>query len=217
MPKMTLEEMESKITDLTSKYEAEVKEKEDAKKKNAAAKCAECGSTDHMTENHPEKEAKGGEAKKARKAAFKKHMKAAMDEPDEEKKARHMKEAMKHYKASDEEEDKEDEEKEALKAQLTVLEGMAKKPAMEFLTAAYKDKVDEATLKEYTANWNKLSFTELNAKVKEVAAFVGNIVKKTETETPIGFGTFQLPFMGSTVKDEYIASLEKKTDAELFK
>jgi len=163
------------------------------------------------------KKVEEGPNNEGKNAKFHKAMKAAMDEKDEGKKAEYMKEAMKHYKAeSDGDEDKkkdaetkkeDDEEKEAMKAELA-------KSRLQVLTASYTGRVDEKKLKEFTAQWNKMSFKQLDAEIDKIKPFAARTIIPKQEEQPLGFSTLQ--FSGSTDKDEYSAKVEKMSDAELF-
>lgn len=151
-------------------------------------------------------------------AKFHKAMKAAMDEKDESKKAEAMKEAMKHYKAEDDSEDKkvdakkaeeEKEEKEAMKAELA-------KSRLQVLTAAYKNRVDEKTLTEYTAQWNKQSFKQLDAEIEKIKPFIGKTIPKQESQIPLSPMGSTMTFSASKTDDEYSAKVDKMTVDQLF-
>jgi hypothetical protein len=220
MSKLTLDEMETKLTELSANYEkkskeldefkAEVEKKaEDAKKAEEAKKAAE------EDLDKPKKDEKN--------AKFHKAMKAAMEEKDETKKAAKIAEAMTHYKAGDDEEEKDkkdDKDKEAMKAELTFLRKEASKPRLQFLEAAYKGRVDDKELSAYKANWEKSTVEQLDAEISKVKPFV-KMTKELSagngTPTPISFSTIEIPtqFKGS-VEDTFSASLEKLTPAELF-
>lgn len=211
MAKYTIEEMEKKIDEFAASVDEQKTKNKELEEENAKLKKAA---------EEKKEEPKDEKDKEARRAAFKKHMKAATEEKDEAKKAEHLKEAAKNYRAEDEEEKKEDEEKEALKAQLTILTGELSKPRLTTLTAAYTGKVKPEVLTAYQANWSKMNISQLDEEIAKISVFAGAITKNDKPAgIPLGYSTFQMPSSLSASKtnsDEYIASLEKKTDAELF-
>lgn len=147
-------------------------------------------------------------------AKFHKAMKAAMDEEDEEKKAEHMKEAMKHYvadKDDDEEEarkaEAEKEEKEAMKAEL-------QKSRLQVLTASYEGRVDKKKLEEFTAQWKQMSFKQLDAEIEKIRPFAARTIQKPEEKQPLGFSTLQ--FSASTEKDTFSAKVDEMKVDQLF-
>jgi len=208
---LTLPEAIDKIEQLDAKiktFEAEAKKKADA---DAEAKKAEADA-----------EAKKAEAKKAeaegkeKMAEAKKMMKAAYDEEDPEKVRERIAEAYKKMggeakKAESESEDdkEEDEEKEAMKAEL-------KKPRLQILTASYKGRVDEKTLEVFTAQWNKMTFTQLDAEIQKVKPFIAKTIStNTATAVPLGMGT-TLPVSYVAKKEEFNASMKEMSVSKLF-
>lgn len=210
-----IDELSAKVKDFET-YVAEAKKAEAEAKKAEGAKCGECGSTSHSTSEHAEAKKADAEKDEDMKEA-KKMLKAATEEQDPEKvkekvQAAYKKMGMKAEgearKADTLKEEEEKTEKEAMKAELS-------KSRLQILTAAYKGRVDEKTLTEYTAQWKKQSFKQLDAEIEKIKPFVAKtIIAQKEESQPLGFSTLQ--FSASTNKDEYSAKIHEMSDADLF-
>ena len=210
---LTLPEALEKVEQLDAKIKTFEAEAEARKTAEAETKKAE-------GEAKKDAEAKKAEAEdKEKMAEAKKMMKAAYDEKDPEKVREKIAEAYKHMggeakKAeADDDEDKkeEDEEKEAMKAEL-------KRPRLQILTASYKGRVDDKTLQTFTAQWNKMTFTQLDAEIEKVKPFIAKAVHavNTATATPLGIGTTLPTSFSAKKEDEFSAKMKDMTVNELF-
>ena len=157
----------------------------------------------------------------------------AMDEKDEDKRKEAIKQAMEDDKKENMAQDdkdkknneaqyKDDEEKKALKATVTYLEAQINKPKIDYLSKIYTAaKVDEKTLKEYEADWNKMGAKQLDAAIEKVKPLIESIPEfsagKIEQQTPFGFSSPDIPTeLSADVNDKSFKKIDDMSDAELF-
>lgn len=239
---MQLEELHTKVDELTAKVaESEDIEKEKEASHKAALKAME--EKHKMAIDEKEKNAKSAmdEEEKKKEASYKSmkaSLSAAMDNEEDEKKKEGMKAAL---KAMDEEHKKEaqygkkadmdnpkeyektaqDKEKEREQsAQITYLTAEIIKPKILQLETLYQaSKTSDEQIKEYKADWEKATGSQLDAEIKKMINIVGKVNSSQTYEaqnSAFGFGTHsnlrKNQFDASTLHDKF----DKMTDEELF-
>lgn len=196
---------------------------------------------DEMEKNHKDamedekKEAMEEDEKehKARMAKLSAAILKAMDEEDPQKRKEAIKQAMeddkKEHEAMEHDDkknheamEKDDEEKKALKAELTYLTATVNKPKIDFLNKIYSAaKVDDKTLKQYVADWQKMTAKQLDAAIEKVKPLIESIpefsASKTEPDTPFGFSSPDVPTeLSGAVDDKSFKKIDDMSDAELM-
>ena len=157
----------------------------------------------------------------------------AMDEEDPEKRKEAIKQAMEEDKKEhgamehDDKKDheameKDDEEKKALKATVTYLEATVNKPKIDFLSKIYSAaRVDDKILKQYEADWKKMSAKQLDAAIEKVKPLIESIpefsASKPAPDSPFGFSTPDVPTeLSAGIDDKGMKKIDDMSDAELM-
>ena len=231
---MTIEEQNDYVANLTS----QVEHKDDEHKQ----------AMDEMEKNHKDAmeemdEKQKKEAKLAMDEEHKNHearmaklsaaILKAMDEDDDDKRKEAIKQAMEDDKKEhegmehDDKKDheameKDDEEKKALKAELTYLTATVNKPKIDYLSKIYSAaKVDEKTLRQYEADWKKMTSKQLDGAIEKVKPLIESIPEFSasvpEQQTPFGFSTPDIPTeLSGAVDDKGMKKIDEMSDAELM-
>jgi hypothetical protein len=210
---MDIPELVSYVANLT----AEVEHKDDEHKQALKAQDEE-----HKKETEDAKKAQEEHDEEKKKDAAKlAAVLKAMDEDDHEKREAMIKSAMEddeeHKKDAKKAEHEEDEEKKALKAEVTYLASLVKKPKIDYLTSVYQaSNTPKNTLNEYIADWNRKSSKQLDAEIAKTQHLAEVIATPTE-DKPFGFSGATLHPAGqefSASKD--FEKIEKMSPSEAF-
>lgn len=199
MPHMTFEEIEAKIDALSAKAASLEQASKDKESKIATLEAAL-------------KKYKSAFGDPDKKHMGKRHRSGQTDEEEEDEEEED--EEKEGQEDEEEDEEKKDEEKEALKAELRYLRKQAAAPKIKFLENSYKGRVDEKTLTEYKAAWEKSTPEKLDQEIIKIRPFIAMAESQAKDE-PIGFSTLEFPPVFSAAKDEYSAKVDKMSVAEL--
>jgi len=234
----TLEELHSKVEELT----AQVDEKKDEVKDKDAKHKAEMDEKEkeHKSamdeKEHEEKEAMDKENEKhesSYKSVYSK-MKSAMEEETDEKKKEGMKAALKameeEHKKADMNNPKEyerkgksaeDEKKEREhEAQITYLTAQIITPKINQLEILYKaSKTPEAKIKEYKALWEKSTGLQLDAEIEKISGILGSTLDTIYEAQNSAFGfstTSSLKKNHQFDASKFSTKIDKMSDSQLF-
>ena len=197
-------------------HESALKAQEDEHKKEAQ---------DDEKKNHDAQEDKD---KKLEAAILK-----AMEEPDKEKREAAIRSAMedhmkKNHEGQDNDEhkkeaqEKDDEEKKAMRAEITYLNAERNAKKIKHLESIYKAaQTPEETLKEYKAEWEKMTPKQLDAAVEHIKPLISTLElsadKPSEEDNPFGWKGAQAPAeLSASVSDKRFDKIDKMSDSELF-
>jgi len=108
-----------------------------------------------------------------------------------------------------------------MKAEITYLSAQVSKPRINYLESIYQAaKTDEKTLKEYKAEWEKMSPKQLDAAIAKIKPLIETLelsASKKPTEEPFGFSTAEVPKeFGASIGDKSFKRIDDLTDSELF-
>jgi len=238
----TLEELNSKVDELT----AQVEEKKDEVKDKDAKHKAEMDEKEKehksaMDEKEHEKKSAMDEEKEKHESTYKSmysKMKSAMNEETDEKKKEgmkavlqamneeHKKEAKRgdmdkpevyEKKGKSAEEMKKDREHEA---EITYLTAEIIKPKIKQLDQLYKaSKTPEDKIEEYKAAWKNLTGKQLDAEIEKMNNIIGNVIPNTfeAQNSAFGFGTTSsLKKLHQFDASKFSSKIDKMSDSQLF-
>lgn len=226
----SLQDLSTKVDTLNAQVDEKEKEHKDAMEmkdkehKDAMHEMDEKHKTameDYGKKNHDAMEDDKNKHEATLKAVLK-----AMEEDDKDKREAMIKDAMVEHKDDEHTQTsmhkgmhEDDEEKKAMKAQLDYQAKELKKPKLQILTGAYEGVgTDESQLKEYKADWDKMTLPELDKAIilaKPIIELSGRTIETTPA--PLGLSQGMSTFTGSVKTDnEYSAKVDKMTTEELF-
>ncbi len=225
----SLEELSEKVDQLNAQVDTEKKDHKEAMDNKDKEHKDAMDEKEKNAMDEKDKEAKKANDEKEKHESVLKAMHKAMDDEKDEKKKEGMKAVLEAMKADDtvkkineqegnySNEDKE--EKKAMKAEITYLASLVKKPIIDQLTQIYQGaKTPESDIKEYVADWNKMTPEQLDGALKKVAHLVGarKSYEAVEKKSPFGFSTGTAPGQRQFSASKAFEKIDKASDSDLF-
>ena len=140
-------------------------------------------------------------------------LKAAMID-DEKKRMASVKEAMSHDKDKDEKMANLEQQNTELRAMIESQTREIAGPKLTYLASVYKSTdISEEKLKEYSANWEKMSITELNAEIERVQPFANKVIQEAPEKIPTSPSS---SIYDSTLTEKSASLPDNKEVLELF-
>lgn len=153
----------------------------------------------------------------------------AMEEEDKDKRESAIRSAMeehkddqKHEGKSAQDEKKDDEEKKAMRAEITYLNAERNEKKIKHLESIYKAAhTPEETLKEYKAEWEKMTPKQLDAAVEHIKPLISTLELSANTPepegNPFGWSSPSAPAeLSASVGDKAFKKIDDMSDTELF-